>query len=261
MTASGASPLGPIPYLKRASLRTFDHTFKPAVLFGDSLVVGQELGQPTPGSRAALHLCCHSRCASPTGRACPWWGTKRPTKLSPTSLKQSEQNQSLLMEPKALEKSARRVRACSTYPSRSHPAPGNGKTARESARQIPACSRLSQEPKARWRPGSADPTAPEQVSQMAGLREFRLAESEQILPPAGNRKLASDRVQWIQPVPCSSQAQVVPWRERGDRQSSVQADPTPSRAQPTGRRIRGVRLQNRGASATARRATHTLSRN
>src|SRR5713226_8560948 len=147
MTASGASALGPIPYLKRASLRTFDHTFKPAVLFGASLVVGQDLGQPTPGSRAALHLCCHSRCASPTGRACPWWGTKRPTKLSPTSLKQSEQNQSLLMEPKALEKSARRVRACSTYPSRSHPAPGNGKTARESARQIPACSRLSQEPK------------------------------------------------------------------------------------------------------------------
>src|SRR2546425_6731925 len=34
---------GPIPYLKRAPLRTFEPTFKPFVL-GDSLVVGQELG-------------------------------------------------------------------------------------------------------------------------------------------------------------------------------------------------------------------------
>jgi len=162
----------------------------------------------------------------------------RPTKLSPTSLKQSEQNQSLLMEPKALEKSARRVRACSTYPSRSHPAPGNGKTARESARQIPACSRLSQEPKARWRPGSADPTAPEQVWQTPGLRELR-SECEQILPPAGNRKPASDQAHRIQPVQCSSRRRPCRGRERGDRQSSVPPDPTPSQAQPTGRRIAG----------------------
>ncbi len=70
---------------------------------------------------------------------------------------------------------------------------GNGKTARESARQIPACSRLSQEPKACWRSGSADPTAPEQVWQAPGLREFRLAESQQILPPTGNRKPATNR--------------------------------------------------------------------
>src|SRR5712692_10129149 len=38
------------------------------------------------------------------------------------------------------------------------------------------------------RPGSADPTAPEQALQVPGLRELRLAESEQILPSAGNRK-------------------------------------------------------------------------
>src|SRR5713101_2068891 len=45
----------------------------------------------------------------------------------------------------------------------------------------------------RWRSGSADPTAPEQVWQAPGLREFRLAESQQILPLIGNRKPASDR--------------------------------------------------------------------
>ena len=43
-TASGVPPLGPIPRPERAPLRTFEHTFKPAVLLGDSLVVGQELG-------------------------------------------------------------------------------------------------------------------------------------------------------------------------------------------------------------------------
>src|SRR5713226_8329386 len=67
---------------------------------------------------------------------------------------------------------------------------------------------------ARWRPGSADATAPEQVSQMAGLREFRLAESLQILPSAGNRKPASDRVH------CPNGS-------------------NPLTAQPTGRRIGG----------------------
>src|SRR5216684_4510018 len=45
----------------------------------------------------------------------------------------------------------------------------------------------------RWRSGSADPTAPEQVWQAPGLREFRLAESQQILPPTGNRKPATNR--------------------------------------------------------------------
>src|SRR3989441_93961 len=91
---------------------------------------------------------------------------------------------------------------------------------------------------ARWRPGSADPTTPE-VSQAPGLREFRLAESQQILPRTGNRKPASDRTHWLQPAPCSSRRRSCPGGERGDRQSSVPADSTPSRAQPTGRRIDG----------------------
>src|SRR5713101_1742690 len=109
----------------------------------------------------------------------------------------------------------------------------------ESTRQIPARSRLSQEPKARWRCGSADRTAPEQVSQAPGVREFRFAESQQILPLIGNRKPASDRGHWLQPAPCSSRRRSCPGRERGDRQSSVSADSTPSRASPTGRRIAG----------------------
>src|SRR2546425_6875675 len=40
------------------------------------------------------------------------------------------------------------------------------------------------------------------VWQAPGLREFRLAESQQILPVTGNRKPASDRTHWFQPVPC-----------------------------------------------------------
>ena len=49
----------------------------------------------------------------------------------------------------------------------------------------------SQEPKARWRCGSADRTTPEQVWQVPGLRELRFAESQQILPLIGNRKPAT----------------------------------------------------------------------
>src|SRR5207245_8489031 len=41
------------------------------------------------------------------------------------------------------------------------------------------------------------------VWQAPGLREFRLAESQQILPVTGNRKPASDRTHWFQPVPCA----------------------------------------------------------
>src|SRR5713226_8994095 len=105
--------------------------------------------------------------------------------------------------------------------------------------QIPPCSRkrkdrqrigsadpsvlppVPRNQQARWRPGSADPTAPEQVSHAPGLRELRLAESEQILPPAGNRKPASDRAHLIQPVPCSSRRRSCPGRERGDRPSDA----------------------------------------
>src|SRR2546426_123198 len=98
--------------------------------------------------------------------------------------------------------------------------------------------RLSQEPKARGRSGSADRTAPEHW-QAPGLRELRFAVSQQILPLTGNRKPASDRAHWIQPAPCSSRRRSCPGGERGDRQSAVSADPTPSRASPTGRRIGG----------------------
>ncbi len=59
-------------------------------------------------------------------------------------------------------------------------------SARESARQIQVCSRLSQEPKARWSSGSADRTAPEQIWQAPGLRELRFAESQP--DPTADRK-------------------------------------------------------------------------
>src|SRR5437899_8785307 len=103
----------------------------------------------------------------------------------------------------------------------------------ESARQIPAGSRLSQEPKARGRCGSADRTAPEHW-QAPGLREFRFAESQQILPLTGNRKPTSDRTHWLQPAPCSSRRRSCPGGERGDRQFSPSGS-NPSRApQPAG---------------------------
>src|SRR2546422_9518286 len=77
------------------------------------------------------------------------------------------------------------------------------------------------------------------------LREFRFAQSQQILPLIGNRKPASDRTHWLQPAPCSSRRRSCPGGERGDRQSSVSADSTPSRASPTGRRIGGDDYKNR----------------
>src|SRR3989442_16009147 len=49
----------------------------------------------------------------------------------------------------------------------------------------------SQEPKARWRCGSADRTTPEQVWQGPGLRELRFAEAPPILPLIGNPKPAT----------------------------------------------------------------------
>src|SRR6266851_418161 len=108
----------------------------------------------------------------------------------------------------------------------------------ESARQIPEAPPVPGT-KARGRSGSADRTAPEQVWQAPGLREFRLAETQQILLLTGNRKPASDRTHWIEPAPCSSRRRSCPGGERGDRQSAVPADSTPSRASPTGRRIGG----------------------
>src|SRR3989442_11277921 len=119
----------------------------------------------------------------------------------------------------------------------------------------------SQEPKARWRSGSADRTAPEQIWQAPGLRELRFAESQQILPLTGNRKPASDRGHWLQPVPCSSRRRSCPGGERGDGQSSVPADLNPVTGIAHRQEDRRVRLLNRVVSKTARRALHTLSRN
>src|SRR5437879_2912202 len=176
----------------------------------------------------------------------PWWGTGRPAEFSPSG--------SNPVTGIAYRQEDRRVRllnrvdlatACGQPHTLSGnekfeffgaPSPG-GRSVREISREEterPPENRLgrcqhapaSQEPKARWRCGSADPTAPEQVSQMPGLREFRLAESQQILPVIGNRKPASDRGHWLQPVPCSSRRGSCPGGERGDRQSSVPADST-----------------------------------
>src|SRR2546425_12685791 len=68
----------------------------------------------------------------------------------------------------------------------------------------------------------------------ARIEEFKLAESQQILPLIGNRKPASDRTHWLQPAPCSSRRRSCPGGERGDRQSSVPADSTRPREPPTG---------------------------
>src|SRR5437879_6021017 len=127
----------------------------------------------------------------------------------------------------------------------------------ESARQIPACSSLpgTESLLEIW---SVDRTAPEQVWQAPGLREFRLAESEQILPLTGNRKPASDRGHWLQPAPCSSRRRSCPGGERGDRQSAVPADFHPVTGIANRQEDRRVRLQNRVVSTTA--DNHTRSR-
>src|SRR3989475_733408 len=163
----------------------------------------------------------------------PWWGTGRPAEFSlsgfhpVTDTAHRQEDRRVRLQNRVVSTTARRAlhtlsrnekfeffwcplpwgSECSgNYQPR-----GNGKTARESTRQIPAGSRLSQEPKARWRSGSADRTAPEQIWQVLGLLELRLAESQQILPLIGNRKPASDRVHWLQPVPCSSRRRSLPW--------------------------------------------------
>src|SRR6266852_351873 len=173
----------------------------------------------------------------------PWWGTGRPAEFSPSGTNPSrariggyDYKTESFQRPRAEHYTRFREMKNSNF--FGAPSPG-GRSVREitsreeterppeeSARQIPACSRLSQEPKACWRCGSADRTAPEQVWQAPGLRELRFAVSQQILPSAGNRKPASDRGHWLQPAPCSSRRRSCPGGERGDRQSSVPADPT-----------------------------------
>ena len=86
-------------------------------------------------------------------------------------------------------------------------------------------SGCSRKRKDRQRIGSADRTAPGQVWQAPGLREFRFAESQQILPLIGNRKPASDRTHWIEPAPCSSRRRSCPWGN-GDTGRAVPAHPT-----------------------------------
>src|SRR5712691_117361 len=188
----------------------------------------------------------------------PWWGTGRPAEFSlsgchpVTGIAHRQEDSGVRLQnggdsvtasiTHAFAKLEIRIFWCplpwGSECSGNYQPRGNGKTARESARQIPACSSLpgTESLLEMWLGRSNRSRADLAVP---GLREFRLAESEQILPSAGNRKPASDRAHWIQPVPCSSRRGSCPGRERGDRQSSVPADPTPSRAQPTGRRIAG----------------------
>ena len=136
---------------------------------------------------------------------------------------------------------------------------GNGKTARGIGSADPS---MLQPPRNRKPAGDlvGRSNRSEQVWQAPGLREFRLAESQQILLLTGNRKSASDRTHWLQPAPCSSRRRSCPGGERGDRQSSVPVEPT-RHGHRNRQEDRRVRLQNRVVSTTARRALHTLSRN
>src|SRR2546425_6681314 len=84
----------------------------------------------------------------------------------------------------------------------------------------------------------------------ARIEEFKLAESQQILPLIGNRKPASDRGHWLQPAPCSSRRRSCPGGERGDRQFS------PSGSNPSRARIGGDGLKT-GTFSKPRRAEYT----
>src|SRR5713101_8465872 len=159
-------------------------------------------------------------------RVVPWWGTGRPAEFSPSGTNPSRASPTgrriggydykteSFQRPRVEHYT--RFREMKKFEFFWCPSPG-GRSVREitsreeterppeeSARQIPAGSRLSQEPKARGRSGSADRTAPEQIWQAPGLREFRLAESQQILPPPGNRKPAGDVARQIEPLPSRS---------------------------------------------------------
>src|SRR3989449_10054071 len=92
------------------------------------------------------------------------------------------------------------------------------------------------------------------------LREFRFAQSQQILPLIGNRKPTSDRTHWLQPAPCSSRRRSCPGGERGDRQSSVPADLNPDRGIAHREGERGAIIKNRRVYNPAPRTPHTLSR-
>src|SRR2546426_12732976 len=98
------------------------------------------------------------------------------------------------------------------------PALGNGKTARESARQIqhaPAC------PRKRNPAGDVARQIQPLPSRSGRLLDYEssgFAASQQILPWAGNRKPARDRTHWIHPAPCPSRGGWGPGGEGGGRQ-------------------------------------------
>ena len=166
----------------------------------------------------------------------PWWGTGRPAEFSPsgfhpvTGIAHRQEDRRVRLQNRVVSTTARRATRTRSRNEKFGiflvpPSPG-GRSVREitsreeterppeeSTRQIPARSRLpgTESPLEIW---SADRTAPEQVWQAPGLRELRLAESQQILPLTGNRKPASDRTHWIQPVPCSSRRRSCPGGER-----------------------------------------------
>src|SRR5437899_353402 len=94
----------------------------------------------------------------------------------------------------------------------------------------------------------------------ARIEEFKLAESQQILPLIGNRKPASDRGHWLQPAPCARPAAGRALVGNGETGSSVPADPT-RHGHRNRQEDRRVRLLNRVDLETASRAIHTLSRN
>src|SRR5712691_11756904 len=210
----------------------------------------------------------------------PWWGTGRPAEFSPSGFHPSRASPTgrriggydykteSFQRPRVEQHAHSREMKNSNF--FGAPSPG-GRSVREitsreeterppeeSTRQIPEAPPVpgTESPLEIW---SADGTAPEPRRHL-DYESFRLAESEQILPPAGNRKPASDRTQ--DPT-CAMlvQAQVVPWWGTG-RPAEVQSQ----QIQPvTGiahrQEDRRVRLQNRVVSTTARRATRTLSGN
>src|SRR5713226_6241532 len=139
----------------------------------------------------------------------PWWGMGRPAELSPSGF-----------HPVTASPTGRRIGG-HDYKTEAIQGPqadnhthfremtkaifrvfGNGVreiTSREeterppekSARQIPACSRLSQEPKARWRSGRQIEPLPSRSGRCLDYESSGSPSPSQILPLTGNRKPAS----------------------------------------------------------------------
>src|SRR3989442_2987595 len=133
----------------------------------------------------------------------PWWGTGRPAVQSQRIQPVTGKDRRVRLQNRVVSTTARRALHTLSRNEKFEffgaPSPG-GRSVREitsreeterppeeSTRQIPARSRLpgTESPLEIW---SADRTAPEQVWQAPGLRELRLAESQQILTLTRNRK-------------------------------------------------------------------------